>query len=295
MIAAITVLAVALACVFAAIFYTRTQDALTPEEVPSGESASGTSSAMVEYQNCASRNELPSGGKDNSDYWEINDESTFNAFFRTDPNESGYDPTAANAHYGVLTKSFTIDSKLVYDRILASGRTLNGNGHTITATHYSNGWDDDRQGDNASRQDYVNTWGVGVFRSTSTDGGANRSVSLSNGQTAFGISDVISINNGTIKNLNFTSNASQRVYLSPQYGNVAMGGIAGINFGTIENCTSTISGGKYGIVGSPWYKAGASMIWDGGIAYRFNGGTFSTQDLFPYVSSAQISTPFKVS
>ena len=40
MIAAITVLAVALACVFAAIFYTRTQDALTPEEVPSGESAS---------------------------------------------------------------------------------------------------------------------------------------------------------------------------------------------------------------------------------------------------------------
>ena len=289
LIAAITVLAVALACVFAAIFYTRTQDALTPEEVPSGESASGTSSAMVEYQYGASRNDLPSGWEDNSDYWEIYDESTFNAFFRTDPNESEYDPTAANAHYGVLTKSFTIGSKPVYDRILASGRTLNGNGKTITATHYSNGWDDDRQGDNASRQDYVDTWGVGVFRSTSTDGGASRSVSLSNGQTAFGISDVISINNGTIKNLNFTSDASQRVYLSPQYGNVAMGGIAGINFGTIENCTSTISGGKYGIVGSPWYKASASIIWDGGIAYRFNGGTFSTQDLIAFGGIAGIN------
>lgn len=295
LIAAITVLAVALACVFAAIFYTRTQDTLTPEDVPSGESASGTSSAMVEYQYGASRNDLPSGWEDNSDYWEIYDESTFNAFFRTDPNESEYDDeseydaTAANAHYGVLTKSFTIESKPVYDRILASGRTLNGNGHTITATHYSNGWNDDRQGDNASRQDYVDTWGVGVFRSTSTDGGANRSVSLSNGQTAFGISDVISINNGTIKNLNFTSNASQRVYLSPQYGNVAMGGIAGINFGTIENCTSTISGGKYGIVGSPWYKAGASVIWDGGIAYRFNGGTFSTQDLIAFGGIAGIN------
>lgn len=296
LIAAITVLAVALACVFAAIFYTRTGEK-NDAPVQSGESASGASSAMVEYQYGASRNDLPSGWENNSDYWKIYDENTFNAFFRTDPNESEDDATAANAHYGVLTKSFTISGKPVFDRVLESGRTLNGNGYTITVNHYSGGYDNNRANVNydnstAAVSAYLASWGIGTIMSSSGNG-ENRKVTLSNQQSVAGASDIVSVNRGTIKNLNYVSDMIQRVYISPLNGNLAFGGVVGVNFGIVENCNATVKSGKFGIIGSQWSKKGGyrqtNPFGDHYWAWIQEGETVSTQDMIAFGGIAGIN------
>ena len=101
LIAAITVLAVALACVFAAIFYTRTQDALTPEEVPSGE---GATTFPLNYGDPV-ENTVPSGAT---------------AIPNVDQLISFINGTAS---YGYLTTNITLRSWPYTDRVNESNQT----------------------------------------------------------------------------------------------------------------------------------------------------------------------------
>ena len=275
LIAAITVLAVALACVFAAIFYTRTGEE-NDAPVESGESASETSSAMTEYKYGASRNDLP------AEYFSINSEATLTEFL----NSSEYT-------YGVLTKDIIISSKPSTRRVLAAGKTLNGNGRTITAKHQSNGYSGNNERGVGNRAHYVETFG---FDGSSSDrANTTDQVNIGVGGNFFGASDIVSVNYGAIKNLNFISDASQsisdasqRVYISPRDGNVAMGGIAGINFGNIENCTVQVSGGEFGIVGSQWAYSGTTYNYLPSY-YWYDGEDVSTQNVIAFGGVAGVN------
>lgn len=275
LIAAITVLAVALACVFAAVFYTRTGEK-NDAPVQSGESASETSSAMTEYKYGASRNDLP------AEYFSINSEATLTEFLNSSEDT-----------YGVLTKDITISSKPSTRRVLAAGKTLNGNGHTITAEHQSNGYSGNNEGGVGNRGHYVETFG---FDGSSSDrANTTDQVNIGVGGKFFGASDIVSVNYGAIKNLNFISDASQsisdasqRVYISPRDGNVAMGGIAGINFGNIENCTVQVSGGEFGIVGSQWAYSGTTYNYVPSY-YWYDGEDVSTQNVIAFGGVAGVN------
>lgn len=258
--AAIIAVALILSCVLTAFFYTRTGGAGT------GTVAEGDGADEVYGLNNrgygTAMGEIPAGSVP------ISDETSFVNFVN------------GNAEYGYLTGNITITSKIKSNLTLETGRTLDGNGCSITATHHSQGLSANISKE-GNRNHYVEKFG---FSGNSTD-----AVSIGNSESAYGVSDIISVNYGTIKNLNFISNATQRVYISPFDGNVSMGGIAGINFGTIVNCTTNIQNGAYGFVGSQWYYQDNSYMWSPAGHYRLRGGTVSTQNLVAFGGIAGIN------
>ena len=246
LIAAITVLAVALACVFAAIFYTRTQDALTPEEVPSGESAT---TFPLDYGDPV-ENTVPSGAT---------------AISNVDQLISFINGTAS---YGYLTTNITLRSWPYTDRVIDSNQTLDGRGYTITIVNDSDNLD----------SVYNSEWGgTHIVKSAAQfeqwwgnygDNSESAKVTLPGGQKAYGVSDLASANYGTIKNLKVVMNGyvgeddpdrKDHIVTMREDGHVAMGVLAGYNAGSIINCYVTVND-KYGIVPSPYAVVGQSNI-----------------------------------
>ena len=242
LIAAITVLAVALACVFAAIFYTRTQDALTPEDVPSGESAT---TFPLDYGDPV-EDTVPSGAT------EISNVDQLISFIN------------GTASYGYLTTNITLGSWPYTDRVIDSNQTLDGRGYTITIVNDRDGLD----------SVYNSQWtGKHIVRSAAEfeqwwgnygDNSENAKVTLPGGQKAYGVSDLASANYGTIKNLKVVMNGNSadrkdHIVTMRENGHVAMGVLAGYNAGSIINCSVTVND-KYGIVPSPYAVVGQSNI-----------------------------------
>ena len=242
LIAAITVLAVALACVFAAIFYTRTQDTLTPEDVPSGESAT---TFPLNYGDPV-ENTVPSGATP------ISNADQLISFI------SGTDS------YGYLTEHITLYSWPYTDRVIDSNQTLDGRGKTITIVNdrdgldsvYNSQWTGKHIVENAAQ--FEQWWG------NYGDNSENAKVTLPGGQKAYGVSDLASANYGTIKNLKVVMNGNSadrkdHIVTMREDGHVAMGVIAGYNAGSIINCSVTVND-KYGIVPSPYAVVGEYNI-----------------------------------
>lgn len=242
LIAAITVLAVALACVFAAVFYTRTQDALTPEEVPSGESAT---TFPLDYGDPV-ENTVPSGAT---------------AISNVDQLISFINGTAS---YGYLTTNITLRSWPYTDRVIDSNQTLDGRGYTVTIVNDRDGLD----------SVYNSQWtGTHIVKSAAQfeqwwgnygDNSESAKVTLPGGQKAYGVSDLASANYGTIKNLKVVMNGNSadrkdHIVTMREDGHVAMGVIAGYNAGSIINCSVTVND-KFGIVPSPYAVVGQSNI-----------------------------------
>lgn len=242
LIAAITVLAVALACVFAAIFYTRTQDALTPEEVPSGESAT---TFPLDYGDPV-EDTVPSGAT---------------AISNADQLISFINGTAS---YGYLTTNITLGSWPYTDRVIESNQTLDGRGKTITIVNdrdnldsvYNSQWTGTHIVKSAAQ--FEQWWG------NYGDNSESAKVTLPGGQKAYGVSDLASANYGTIKNLKVVMNGNSadrkdHIVTMREDGHVAMGVIAGYNAGSIINCSVTVND-KFGIVPSPYAVVGQSNI-----------------------------------
>lgn len=242
LIAAITVLAVALACVFAAIFYTRTQDALTPEDVPSGESAT---TFPLDYGDPV-ENTVPSGAT---------------AISNADQLISFINGTAS---YGYLTTHITLGSWPYTDRVIDSNQTLDGRGKTITIVNdrdgldsvYNSQWTGKHIVESAAQ--FEQWWG------NYGDNSESAKVTLPGGQKAYGVSDLASANYGTIKNLKVVMNGNSadrkdHIVTMREDGHVAMGVIAGYNAGSIINCSVTVND-KFGIVPSPYAVVGESNI-----------------------------------
>lgn len=246
MIAAITVLAVALACVFAAVFYTRTQDALTPEEVPSGESAT---TFPLDYGDPV-ENTVPSGATP------ISNADQLISFIN------------GTASYGYLTEHITLRSWPYTDRVIDSNQTLDGRGNTITIVNdrdnldsvYNSKWGGTHIVTGAAQ--FEQWWG------NYGDNSESAKVTLPGGQKAYGVSDLASANYGTIKNLKVVMNGyvgnddpdlKDHIVTMREDGHVAMGVLAGYNAGSIINCSVTVND-KYGIVPSPYAVVGYSNI-----------------------------------
>ena len=242
MIAAITVLAVMLACVFAAIFYTRTQDALTPEDVPSGESAT---TFPLDYGDPV-ENTVPSGAT---------------AISTADQLISFINGTAS---YGYLTTNIELRSWPYTNRVIESNQTLDGRGKTITIVNdrdnldsvYNSQWTGTHIVKSAAQ--FEQWWG------NYGDNSEDAKVTLPGGQKAYGVSDLASANYGTIKNLKVVMNGNSadrkdHIVTMRENGNVAMGVLAGYNAGSIINCSVTVND-KFGIVPSPYAVVGESNI-----------------------------------
>ena len=236
LIAAITVLAVMLACVFAAIFYTRTQDALTPEDVPSGESAT---TFPLDYGKPLPTDAIPSGAA------KIENQQQFYEFI----NGTGSYGTAS---YGYLYNDITLSTWQQGNLVLEQGRTLDGNGHTVQINNANTELQSVYNGSgirlsaDSSGSTYAGWWGM--------SGGT--SYSLSNGRSTYAFSDIVSANYGTIKNLTVNLNGNgnngdrnDHIRISQYTGNAVMGVVAGYNAGVIQNVSVTISD-RYGIVPS---------------------------------------------
>ena len=264
MIAAITVLAVALACVFAAIFYTRTgEENDAPAE--SGESASETSSVFPLDYGDPLTDTIPSSGAA-----AISNQEQFYAFINgTDP----YD----TASYGYLTKDIELSTWVRGDLVLDSGRTLDGRGKTVTIVNDTTTTSSDTvESAGANRAlahtmlsvfdaDYNGTTHIGLqswydaWWGADNMSGNNYSI---NGKQSYALSDIVSVNRGTIKNLKVQMNGHSNgvvdhIALATEDGNVSMGVIAGINEGDIINCTVDVND-RYGIVPSDIVVGGRS-------------------------------------
>ena len=259
LIAAITVLAVALACVFAAVFYTRTGE----ENDAPAESGESATTFPLDYGDPV-ENTVPSGAA------EIKNQEQFYAFINgTYP----YD----TASYGYLTDNITLSTWVRGDLVLDSGRTLDGRGKTVTivndttssGTKPSAGadralahtmlsvFDADYRGSNhiGERAWYDAWWGA--------DNMSGNYYSI-NGKQSYALSDIVSVNRGTIKNLKVQMNGHSdgvvdHIALATEDGNVSMGVIAGINEGDIINCTVDVND-RYGIVPSDIVVTGKSNV-----------------------------------
>lgn len=246
LIAAITVLAVMLACVFAAVFYTRTQGALTPEDVPSGESAT---TFPLDYGDPV-ENTVPSGATPIS-----NVDQLISFINGTDS-------------YGYLTTDITLRSWPYTNRVIESNQTLDGRGNTITIVNdrdnldsvYNSKWGGTHIVTGAAQ--FEQWWG------NYGDNSESAKVTLPGGQKAYGVSDLASANYGTIKNLKVVMNGyvgeddpglKDHIVTMREDGHVAMGVLAGYNAGSIINCSVTVND-KYGIVPSPYAVVGQSNI-----------------------------------
>ena len=184
--------------------------------------------------------------------------------------EEGYDGT-----YGYLTTDISLDwSGVGSQAYLASGRTIDGNGNTVTLSdadavaNVSN-----KTSDNASL-----SGSAGVV--TGVQGSFTDPLDGSNSASrTYGM--FVDYNLGTIKNIKFVySQTSHSVANnSGNLGTNYVGIICGNNSGTITNCDLTVSGGEFGYYycsGSVKQNSDTDVFVTifGGIAGR-NGGIIS--------------------
>lgn len=245
LIAAITVLAVALACVFAAVFYTRTGEE-NGAPAQSGESAT---TFPLDYGDPV-ENTVPSGATP------ISNADQLISFIN------------GTASYGYLTEHITLRSWPYTDRVIDSNQTLDGRGNTITIVNdrdnldsvYNSKWGGTHIVTGAAQ--FEQWWG------NYGDNSESAKVTLPGGQKAYGVSDLASANYGTIKNLKVVMNGyvgnddpdlKDHIVTMREDGHVAMGVLAGYNAGSIINCSVTVND-KYGIVPSPYAVVGYSNI-----------------------------------
>ena len=262
--AVIIAVALLLSCAFAAFLYTRTGGAGTGT-VAEGEGAEevyglsnrGYGTSIYNGETPA----IPSGATRK----QINSESALTNFLTEASNNPG------TTYYGYLTANFKVGEKPVTNRVLPANATLDGNGYTITSEHSNLNAYNLRKINSAigSRDSYLSWWGIDT-----AGGEGNYDVQIYSGVDAYGLSNVISVNYGTIKNLNTVvtrvdggSDDIQAIYISPWNGNVMMGGIAGINFGVIYNCTME-NEIKYGFIPSQYYVHGSDASHRGDISYQ---------------------------
>lgn len=248
--AAIIAVALLLSCVLTAFFYTRTGGAGTGNIADGGENADENKllNSQYSYGERLPGDVAPSG----SFVMNIASATDLTNFL----NSTTYT-------YGILTQDISLSSsnmsntsgevKPSTDRTLAEGKTLDGNGHTITTYFYESATLECREVSGGLTSD----WYKSYF--TFQQNGTNTAVDIGNGVSAFGLSNVVSVNRGTIKNLKVSVSASsgresvaKAIVTAPEGydGNIGMGVVAGINFGTVENCASTVNI-PYGFYGSP--------------------------------------------
>lgn len=248
--AAIIAVALILSCVLTAFLYTRTGGAGTGNTADGGENADENKllNSQYSYGERLPGDVAPSG----SFVMNIASATDLTNFL----NSTTYT-------YGILTQDISLSSsnmsntsgevKPSTDRTLAEGKTLDGNGHTITTYFYESATLECREVSGGLTSD----WYKSYF--TFQQNGTNTAVDIGNGVSAFGLSNVVSVNRGTIKNLKVSVSASsgresvaKAVVTAPEGydGNIGMGVVAGINFGTVENCASTVNI-PYGFYGSP--------------------------------------------
>lgn len=241
LIAAFTVLAVMLACVFAAVFYTRTGEE-NDAPAQSGESAT---TFPLDYGDPV-ENTVPSGATP------ISNVDQLISFIN------------GTASYGYLTKDIELRSWPYTDRVIDSNQTLDGRGKTITIVNdrdgldsvYNSQWTGKHIVESAAQ--FEQWWG------NYGDNSESAKVTLPGGQKAYGVSDLASANYGTIKNLKVAMNGNSadrkdHIVTMREDGHVAMGVIAGYNAGSIINCSVTVND-KFGIVPSPYAVVGESNI-----------------------------------
>lgn len=245
LIAAITVLAVMLACVFAAVFYTRTGE----EKDAPAESGESATTFPLDYGDPV-ENTVPSGAT---------------AISNADQLISFINGTDS---YGYLTTGITLHSWPYTDRVIESNQTLDGRGKTITIVNdrdnldsvYNSKWGGTHIVKDAAQ--FEQWWG------NYGDNSESAKVTLPGGQKAYGVSDLASANYGTIKNLKVVMNGyvgeddpglKDHIVTMREDGHVAMGVLAGYNAGSIINCSVTVND-KYGIVPSPYAVVGYSNI-----------------------------------
>lgn len=262
--AVIIAVALILSCVLTAFLYTRTGGAGTGNIAEGGDGDEifglndrGYGSSIYNGTTPA----IPSGAVG----YAINSESALSSFLSTANANPG------TTYYGYLKANFTVGEKPVTNRVLPANATLDGNGYTITSKHSNLNAYNLRKINSAigSRDSYLSWWGIDT-----AGGEGNYDVQIYSGVDAYGLSNVISVNYGTIKNLNTVvtrvdggSDDIQAIYISPWNGNVMMGGIAGINFGVIYNCTME-NEIKYGFIPSQYYVHGSNASDRGDISYQ---------------------------
>ncbi len=257
LIAAFTVLAVVLACVFAAVFYTRTGEE-NDAPAQSGESASVF---PLDYGDPV-EDTVPSGAA------KIENQQQFYEFI----NGTGSYGTAS---YGYLADNITLSTWVRGDLVLDSGRTLDGRGKTVTIVNdtTSSGTVESAGANRALAHtmlsvfdaDYNGTTHIGLQSWYDAWWGADNmsgNYYSINGKQSYALSDIVSVNRGTIKNLKVQMNGHtdgvvDHIALATEDGNVSMGVIAGINEGDIVNCTVDIND-RYGIVPSDIVVGGRS-------------------------------------
>ena len=237
--AAIIAVALLLSCAFAAFLYTRTGE--NPgENTVAGEGSAADDNALLNAQ-------YGYGGR------RPGDTAPSGSYVKNIANATDLEDflNSSTYTYGLLTQSFTIGNEVKpsLNRTLAEGKTLDGNGYTITTYFTETAALDCRRVDGGLTSDWYKSW------FTFQQNGTGNAVDIGNGLSAFGVSNIVSVNRGTIKNLSVAvsggTNAKAVVTAPEGYdGNIGMGVVAGINFGTVENCVSTINV-TYGFYGSP--------------------------------------------
>ncbi len=262
--AAILAVAFLLSCVLAVFLYTRTGDAGAGNVAQGDDSGEVYGLGSRDYGTSIYNGgtpSIPSGAV----AYPISNESELSNFLSASTSNPG------TAYYGYLTTNISLSASIKpsTDRKLSANATLDGNGYTITSYHQeSSAWDLEKTGAVGSEADYINWWGF------NTSGGTGTAVPIYSGVSAYGLSNIISVNYGTVKNLNITyaktsdSSAIQAIYISPDWdGNVSMGGVTGINFGVVYNCNVTYNV-KYGFIGSQYYANGRNASDRGVISYQ---------------------------
>lgn len=237
--AAIIAVALLLSCAFAAFLYTRTGE--NPgENTVAGEGSATDDNALLNAQ-------YGYGGR------RPGDTAPSGSYVKTIANATELEDflNSSTYTYGLLTHSFTIGNEVKpsLNRTLAEGKTLDGNGYTITTYFTETAALDCRRVDGGLTSDWYKSW------FTFQQNGTGNAVDIGNGLSAFGVSNIVSVNRGTIKNLSVAVSGgtdAKAVVTAPEGydGNIGMGVVAGINFGTVENCVSTINV-TYGFYGSP--------------------------------------------
>ena len=263
--AVIITVALLLSCVLAAFFYTRTDIGAENGNIAEGENADEISATPV-YSYGQPTEEYT------GEYYPI---TTYNELI-------GFiGGTTTTLSYGKLMSDITIGSGRDYTPstglVLGAGKTLDGNGYTIEANHdpHSPGPRTASYSGSSTGADKAQTSDWFAYAKRGSDSTATVA-----GNTTVGVSDIVAVNYGTIKNLIVTVGGEEeveRIYIAPSdnNNNVSMGVIAGINAsgGVISNCKVVVNK-NYGFIGSYHY---AERYWDWG--YKYDVGVVSTQGL----------------
>lgn len=262
--AAIIAVALALSCAFAAFLYTR-----TGVTQGGGNIAEGDSDANEQYTTPVYSYGEPTDSY-GGEYYPITNYDELIGFIGG---------TTTSLAYGKLMNDITITSTPSTGLILGTGRTLDGNGFTVQANHEPH--DSPRTASYSGNEAIV-----GVDKATASGWfsyakrGSDATATVA-GNTTVGLSDLVAVNYGTIKNLTVTVGGSvERIYVAPadNNNNVSMGVIAGINAagGVISNCKVEVNQ-YYGFIGS-YYNVQRIYRWIPPV-YRFDKGAISTQGL----------------